>query len=142
MKKNLEQSLRGGFVTLFLLIALVGVAATETGSVIRMSGSGDTYAASPVNITPKRYVESLRLHSSQGVKHFKLRAGTASDGALLFQHFLNKDDSAVDVATGTDRSFTVRDLNIEIPKTGLYLETDSDTTSGALYLYTRPAGTR
>jgi hypothetical protein len=134
--------LRGGLTTLFLALALVGIASTDVGEVVRMSGSGDTLAASPTERSPARYIETVRLHSSQGVKHFKLRAGTASDGTLLFQHFLNKDDSAVDVATGTDRSFTVRDLNIAIPKGGLYLETDSDTTSGALYLYTRKAGTR
>jgi hypothetical protein len=134
LKRNL-------LVTAFLFLAAIGIASTEAGGVIRMSGSGDTVAAVGSEM-PVRYIETIRLHSSQGVKHFKLRAGTASDGTLLFQHFLNKDDSAVDVATGTDRSFTVRDLNIQVPVGGVYLETDSDTTSGALYMYTRKANTR
>lgn len=130
--------------TLNYLLALVFVACgvicyggSDVAGVVRLSGSGDTLAAKPADAPTKRRTTQVRLVSTNANKSYVIRAGTSASGTKLWEGYGDKDEHDTAFSAGTTHTMTWL-AEFEVPSTGLYLETDDTSTSGAIYLYARP----
>lgn len=118
--------------------AAVTLAGTDTNAVINLSGSADT--VSPVQ-TPgvKRRATLVRYIGTNADKTYIVRSGSAESGSVLWGGYLDKDEHDVDFAAGTTGTMTWK-VDFLVPN-AMYLQTDDTTTSGNLYIYTRPDNT-
>lgn len=126
------------FLALVLVAcAFVSYGGTDVAGTIRLSGSADTLAAAPANPGTKRRTTQVRVVSTNANKSYVIRAGTSASGTKIWEGYLDKDEHDTAFAAGTTHTMTWL-AEFEVPATGLYLETDDTSTSGAIYLYARP----
>lgn len=143
IKRNAIASYALALTTLLVLfLPAAGTAANagydnNVGVVTFAMNSGDVLPAFKSNSSDNRTVKYVRIVTATGAgKYYKLRAGTAGTGQVLFWETGTKDVYNTALEAGTTQTVQFN-TNWTLPNGGLYLETDDTSTSGVgVYLYT------